>query len=314
MSGYILNKNLVEDSDMEKINEFTRRQFKKEEVYIFSLVLCDNEIDRDFDRFSLKALEELKGLFVGKTCIFDHDRKSANQTARIFHTEVKVGVDKTSNGEIYTSLVARAYIPITEKTKDMITAIESGILKEVSVSCAVKQSHCSVCGKDTCGHKKGQNYDGEICHRVFESVSDAYECSFVAVPAQRAAGVTKHFKAEEVTGVQDILKSLNENKEVFISEKNVEKLSGYIKELEEKSAWGEEYRSQLCRDVMKFSAISQPDMPREVIKSAIKGLSVNELKSMADVYAKMAENQMPIRPQLKSSYKVETKKHDEFRI
>lgn len=314
MNGYILNKNAVEDSDMEKINKFTRRQFKKEEVYIFSLVLCDNEVDRDFDKFSVCALEQLKELFVGKTCIFDHERKSANQTARIFHTETKTENRKTESKEIYTALIARAYLPRTEKTKDMITAIESGILKEVSVSCAVEKSRCSLCGKEVCGHKKGQSYLGKLCYKIFDSVSDAYECSFVAVPAQRAAGVTKHFKAGEVKNVHEVLKSLHENKEVFVSEKEAEKLSCYIKELEEKSFWGEEYRNELCRDIMRFSAISQPEMPREVIKAAVKNLDVNELKSMANVYEKMAEKQMPIRPQLRSDNKKELKTNDEFRI
>ena len=58
--------------DMEKINRYTRRAYGPEEVYVFSLVLCDNEIDRDFERFSLEALNGLKEMFPGKTCLFDH--------------------------------------------------------------------------------------------------------------------------------------------------------------------------------------------------------------------------------------------------
>lgn len=50
--------------------------------------LCDNEIDRDGERFSLEALEQLKALFVGKTGIFDHDPKGENQTARIYAAEL----------------------------------------------------------------------------------------------------------------------------------------------------------------------------------------------------------------------------------
>ena len=55
-------------SDIEKINRFTRREFTEDELYIFPVKLCDNEIDRDGERFSDKALEDLKTLFVGKIC------------------------------------------------------------------------------------------------------------------------------------------------------------------------------------------------------------------------------------------------------
>lgn len=34
-----------------KINRFTRREFAEEELYIFSVILCDNEIDRDGGTF-----------------------------------------------------------------------------------------------------------------------------------------------------------------------------------------------------------------------------------------------------------------------
>ena len=34
--------------------------------------LCDNEIDRDWERFSPETLKGLAPLFVGKSGIFDH--------------------------------------------------------------------------------------------------------------------------------------------------------------------------------------------------------------------------------------------------
>ena len=52
--------------EMGKINRYTRRAYTPEEVYAFSLVLCDNEVDRDWERFSLEALEGLRELFPGK--------------------------------------------------------------------------------------------------------------------------------------------------------------------------------------------------------------------------------------------------------
>lgn len=80
------------EEDMREINRYTRRAYEPGEVYAFSLVLCDNEIDRDFERFSVESLERLRELFLGRTCIFDHERKSANQTARIYHTELELSL------------------------------------------------------------------------------------------------------------------------------------------------------------------------------------------------------------------------------
>jgi hypothetical protein len=45
------------------LNQFTRRELTEEEVYIFDVILCDNEIDRDFEKFSLSALKTLQELF-----------------------------------------------------------------------------------------------------------------------------------------------------------------------------------------------------------------------------------------------------------
>ena len=42
---------------MEKINLYTRRAYKPEEVYTFSVVLCDNEVDRDGECFTKETLE-----------------------------------------------------------------------------------------------------------------------------------------------------------------------------------------------------------------------------------------------------------------
>ena len=54
-------------------------------------------------------------------------------------------------------------------------------------------SICSVCGNEygTCGPMKGESYDGQVCCAILQEPMDAYEFSFVAVPAQREAGVLK---------------------------------------------------------------------------------------------------------------------------
>ena len=39
-----------------QLNQFTRRVHQEDEVFLFDVHLCDNEIDRDGERFSLEAL------------------------------------------------------------------------------------------------------------------------------------------------------------------------------------------------------------------------------------------------------------------
>ena len=140
----------MENNLLEKLNKFTRREFKEDEVYIFSVILCDNETDRDNEKFSLSALSEMKSLFIGKTGIFDHNAKTSNQTARIFDTEIVCDETKiTKSGEVYTCLKATAYMIRTKSNEDLIKEIEGGIKKEVSVSCRAEKRICSVCSSDT---------------------------------------------------------------------------------------------------------------------------------------------------------------------
>ncbi len=183
---------------MEKINRFAVQPLEEKDVFCFSLTLCDNDIDRDGERFSDEALDKLAKLFIGKTGIFDHDPKGEKQTARIFDTHIESFDGRlTSDGKPYLALCASAYMVRTGANADLIKEISGGIKKEVSVSCAVARQICSVCGADrnksACAHIKGRQYGEKLCYVTLDEPTDAYEWSFVAVPAQVNAGVTKHY-------------------------------------------------------------------------------------------------------------------------
>ena len=79
---------MVTQEELEQINRFAKTPLTAEEVYTFTVRLCDNEVDRDFERFDTNALEELGELFLGKSGIFDHQWSAGGQTARIYRTEV----------------------------------------------------------------------------------------------------------------------------------------------------------------------------------------------------------------------------------
>ena len=149
--------------ELELINTYTRRTLTAGEVYVFTVVLCDNDVDRDGERFTVESLFALEKLFVGKTGIFDHDPSAKNQTARIFSCATEsIPSRKTAAGDDYFRLKARAYMPVTDDNRALREAIDSGIVKEVSVGCAVKHTLCSICGKEiaACTHQKGERYGG----------------------------------------------------------------------------------------------------------------------------------------------------------
>ena len=287
---------------LERINGYTRRPYSAEEIYTFSVVLCDNEVDRDFECFTTKALEQMATLFVGKTGILDHDHSSRSQSARIYATQVRTFLEKrTTRGEVYAQLVAEAYIPRGAETDALIESIESGIRKEVSVGCAVAKRTCSICGQETCSHLRGRMYDGKRCVRILDNVTDAYEFSFVAVPAQRAAGVVKQFsraEEKEVHSVYDILKRLETEESVTVSGGELERLREELKALETRAACGDRYRASLCTRIAKLSAVAQPMLKCTILDAMLKGLSIGELEETADSLGKMAQAHLPVMPQL----------------
>lgn len=176
------------EADMLLINKQTLRPFTSEEVFVFKLAACNERVDRDHERFPVQTLKQMAEKFVGLPVLRDHKWSADAQTARVYAAKVE-------GEEGARTLVLRCYMPRTEATKDAICAIESGILRECSVGLRVEKALCSICGADQkrtlCRHIGGNEYDGKLCWFDLEGVTDAYEISFVAVPAQPGAGVTK---------------------------------------------------------------------------------------------------------------------------
>ncbi len=263
----------VTAQDLELIGALARRPLGAEEVYTFSVRLCDNEIDRDFERFTLQTLEELAPLFVGKAGIFDHQWSARGQAARIYRTEVvREAGQVTRAGDGYAWLKGYAYMVRTESNRDLIAEIEGGIKKEVSVGCAVEHAICSVCGCDRtqtdCGHEKGQEYGGQLCWADLEGAGDAYEFSFVAVPAQPAAGVVKGARR------------------------------GTSGRLEEEAALGRKYLEDLRGEVVRLALLADRELDGRAMKSLAGKLSHQELEELRRSYARRAGERFPLRTQL----------------
>lgn len=196
----------VTDEDLKKINKYTLSPVTAEEVFIFKATMADNEQDdRNYAPFNLKALQDLKKLYPGKTMLKDHSRRADNQIARIYDTELVQNANKvTELGELHTELEAKIYMIKTDSNKDLIAEIKGGIKKEVSTSCKPEKMVCNICNtdnmKDWCRHWPGRDYEvsdnngkstKKRCKMLLHGAKEAYELSFVAVPAQPRAGAHK---------------------------------------------------------------------------------------------------------------------------
>lgn len=258
-----------------QLNAFTRREHTEDEVYIFSVILCDNEVDRDYEKFTVSALQGMKGLFIGKTGIFDHNAKGANQTARIFAAEVLADSSKrTSDGEVYTCLKADAYMVRTSSNGDLIKEIDGGIKKEVSVSCTAGSRKCSVCGAEVkakpCTHVKGKSYGGKPCFVLLDDITDAYEWSFVAVPAQKNAGIVKHFDGEPA-------------EDIGVSRELLDVL----------------YRETRA-EILRLSFLSQPNVSAKSLEGLLERMTLEELYGLKKEFLQNVCGEL--KPQLAADY------------
>lgn len=311
------DKNSLSGEDLSLINRFTRKELSADEVYTFTVILCDNEIDRDTERFDRRSLEKLCELFDGKTGIFDHSMRSSDQTARIYKTELcEDSSKKTSLGDTYTYVKGYAYMPKTAKNADLITEIDSGIKKEVSIGCSVKSTVCSECGDNirSCAHVKGQTYSRGVCHGILTDPTDAYEWSFVAVPAQRAAGVTKAFsEKEENSDMETITKKLKDGGDVLLSEKEAVKLRLALDSLQKDAALGKEYKELLLKETLKLAMTAMPNVSGDSLKSVCEKLSADELTALKSGFSKIAEKQLPLNIQLSCDENISSA-NNEFKI
>ena len=159
-------------SALESLNEFTHRQHKEDEVFIFDVLLCSSGIDSDFDKLSINSIDKLKMLFVGKTGYVGSYGNVC--TARIFETFTMTN-SITGNLELW----AKAYMLKTDKTEEAIKVLGTIKNKMGSISYSMVTKICSICGADVlskkCLHKAGKYYNGHLCYNNVANITDVYE-------------------------------------------------------------------------------------------------------------------------------------------
>lgn len=263
---------------LEAINSLARARLNGEQVYVFSVRLCDDQMDRDYERFDTVALPALAKLFIGKTGIVDHKWSSEHQVARIFETQV---VQEKS----VSYIKAWAYIRRGGSNDELIADIEAGIKKEVSVGCAMGRCVCSVCGGEygTCGHLKGESYDGQVCCGILQQPVDAYEFSFVAVPAQREAGVLKGLGKNRFS-LKDLAAEFGVQAEYRTLCKEAELGRRYQKELED--------------SFVRLGLALELGITETVLRSVAKTAKTEDLLAMKGALEGRLSEMMPITMQL----------------
>lgn len=281
------------ENELAAIHRLSRRALTAEEVYTFAVRLCDNQTDRDLEYFDRRALESLARLFVGKTGIFDHSWSAKDQTARIYRTEIveEPGV-VTEAGEPGCYLKGYAYMLRTPENEGLIAEIEGGIKKEVSVSCAVSRCVCSICGNDVndhalCGHEKGRIYEGKRCIARLEDPTDAYEWSFVAVPAQPLAGVVKAYGSGK--SLRQMLAGLD--REGPWREE--------LRQLEKDAAIGRKYIEGLRKETVRLGLMAEDGLGGETLRAIADKLDGEELEALRACYEKRLEKKAGLPVQLR---------------
>ena len=270
-------------AQLEAINAQAKAAMTAEQVYVFSLRLCDDQVDRDMERFDTQALPGLAKLFIGKTGIVDHQWSAAKQVARIFAAEV-VQEDRVS------FIKAWAYIRRGGANEEVIADIEAGIKKEISVDCAMGRVVCSVCGSEygSCGHVKGEHYEGQRCVAILKEPMDAYEFSFVAVPAQPNAGVLK-----ALGGGNRTLKELAEQ---FGAQSE-------YRALFKEAQLGREYKKQIGNDVVRLFLSLDLGVEEPALRAIAEKAGAEELLKLKEALETRLAESMPMVTQLSGSFK-----------
>ena len=277
----------VSREDMDLINRLAKTALTPEQVYTFAVRLCDNEVDRDWERFDTSALTALSRLFIGKSGIFDHNWSAEGQTARIYRTELCREKGLTAAGEPCCYLKGYAYMLRSEKNSDLIQEIEGGIKKEVSIGCSVTRSVCSICGQTSCAHQRGQTYDGRLCYSTLQEPTDAYEWSFVAVPAQRKAGVIKAFSQEEGGSLRGLLAH---------SPAGLKQLEV----LEKEADMGRAYLASLRKELVRLAGLADESLDLGIFARITEKLDEPELLELSRSCRSRLDALYPPTPQLRS--------------
>ena len=155
-----------------------RNNINWRDYFIFKIILCNNEIDRDNEKFSIPVLFQIRDMAIGKTGILENDCdiNGRNSVARIFDCSVEYDRDSvTKDGEPLLYVQAHAFIDTNASNNNysIVSKIKEGFYDEISVGCSIFKSHKTL-------DKSNGVINSAIT--VIDSISDLYEWAIVQKP------------------------------------------------------------------------------------------------------------------------------------
>ena len=153
------------------------------------------------------------------------------------------------------------------------------------MGCAMGMAVCSVCGSEygTCGHRKGERYDGQVCCAILQEPMDAYEFSFVAVPAQRESGVLKAMGGRN--------RCLRELAEEFGAQAE-------YRALHKQAELGRRYQQELEDSVVRLGLALELGAPENVLRSVAKTAAAEDLLALKAALEERLNEMLPVYTQL----------------
>lgn len=280
--SYELSETSLNNDDLAKINDHAIKPLTLDDVFTFKVALCSSDIDRVHDKMSNEFLDEIAEATKGLTGLKDHNWDVDSQIARLYDTEIETSDELDEFGDKKKQVIGKAYT--LRKYSDYIDKINSGIMKEASISFNSVGDTCSICGAVThkgnddiavCpnGHVMGKTYDNKICYNRINKLGDSYEWSLVAVPCQKNSGIKNK---SLINGGIEIMKKSKYIFEKLVNSKAFEKVDEATKkELEEVIESDDVDVSE--EDVKKL--ISE----NETLKNTVETLTnkINELEESA---------------------------------
>jgi hypothetical protein len=164
---------------MTAVNRFALRPLSEEEVAVFTLDLCNNQVDRHYSRFPEEELERVNALTPGRPLMERHDLAGTLPRGTFFRSRLHRENDRVS-------VRPDVYVLRSGANRDFILNIEGGVYRETSIGFSFRRPECSICGRDlrACTHVPGRSYGGKVCHFIMRGVIDVIEGSVVPAGSQ----------------------------------------------------------------------------------------------------------------------------------
>ncbi|MEA3357315.1 MAG: hypothetical protein U9Q67_02675 [Patescibacteria group bacterium] len=195
----------ISDEDLAKINKFTVKPVKSSDISVYTALLIDDKITRNHTQYNkdfqnmLLSLPYGEGNFMGAPILFgdkeDHQHAASAQVGRIFEAWQVMDADK------HYGVMSKIYV-IKDTNEDLITKIDSGVLKELSISTKVEIPLCSICKQNIkdCEHIRGE----KGCFVIMTGKGFVAEASFVAVPGSNAAKILNQDELKNFLKVENL--------------------------------------------------------------------------------------------------------------